>query len=154
MNPSNAVAAALFLIAGSIPQATLLGMALAEAQGPGQDEYFGRDGKLFSVERSGSDRIKRYLLNRRPISGEDGFYYDGKIRTRTDIDGGGYTIDETAFFLECSSAAEEVSVRFGSEIDRGSGTRIQKGRQKPGRSELNAYNLWWAACKDEFRKFK
>lgn len=150
----NAINIATVCIAMSIVQNSMFGTAWAEAVGPGQDEYFGSDGKLYSMERAGSDRIKRYLLNRRPVSGEDGFYYEGKIRSRTNVEGGGYTIDETAFFLECSSAAEEISVRFGSEINRGSGIRIQREQKKPERLELNAYNLWWAVCKEQFRKFK
>jgi hypothetical protein len=50
----------------------------AQAQeGPGQNEYFGEDGKLYFVEKSETeetDVIKYYLLYRRPISGEDGFF--------------------------------------------------------------------------------
>lgn len=129
-------------------------LVLARAQeGAGQNEYFGPDGRLYSTERSGSDVIRYFLLYRRPISGEDGVYFDGKIRIVTSIVGGGYTIDETEFFLMCLIVDQDLKVIFGQEGNK-TEFSVKEDLTKPPRSAIHTYNLWWATCKNKFLKFK
>jgi len=139
-----------FLVAIS----SIVATAVFSQEGPGRDEFFGANGKLYSVERVGSDVLTRFLLLRRPISGEDGFYYDGKIRTRTEVAGGGYMIEESDFFLECSSSEPKLSIRIGRPDKKFEEINVSRNVDKPRHAELNAFNLWWATCKNTFRKFR
>ncbi len=128
----------------------------AQAQeGPGQNEYFGENGKLYAVENSeteDTDVIKYYLLNRRPINGEEGLYYDGKIRIVTEVSGGGYTNEEVEFLSICSTDGDP-SVSIGQPSNQKEVT-ITANLTSPAQSARSAYNLWWATCKNQFQKFK
>jgi hypothetical protein len=126
-----------------------------EQEGHGQNEYFGDDGKLYSVENSETevtDVIKYYLLYRRPINGEEGLYYDGKIRIVTEILGGGFTNEEVEFLSICSIDGD-LSVSIGQH-DNQKEVTINLKLTSPAQSEHSAYNLWWATCKNQFQKFK
>ncbi len=143
----------------------------AEAQYSGPKELFGQDGRLFSVERSGSDVIKYFLLHKRPLQVSGGF--DGKIRVETNIPGGGYKNDEIDFQVYCVESNErdyEPNVSLFDFVKKGSfktpleqvnrmsewsfDYRVDKKLARPPRSEMKAYNLWWATCRGQFQKFK
>ena len=120
--------------------------------GPGQDEYFGDDGKLYSVEHSETqetDVIKYYLLYRRPIKGEEGFYYDGKVRIVTEISGGGFTNEEVEFQSICSTDGDP-SVSIG-QPDNQKEVTINANLTSPAQAARSPYNLWWASAKTSFR---
>lgn len=122
----------------------------------GKEEFFGQNGKLYAVERSGSDTLRYYLLRRRLVSGEDGSYYDGRIRIVTDIEGGGYTIEETSFFSHCHIMDQPDNVIVTLTADNGTSNefKIVPSRKKVPLASRSNYNLWWATCKDQFQKFK
>lgn len=128
----------------------------AQAQvGPGQNEYFSDDGKLYSFEHSETqetDVIKYYLLYRRAIKGEERFYYDGKIRIVTEILGGGFTNEEVEFLSICATDGDP-SVSIG-QPDNQKEVTINTNMTSPAQSARSPYNLWWATCKNQFQKFK
>jgi hypothetical protein len=138
------------------------------AQHSGPKEYFGNE-KLFSIEVSGSDTIEYFLLYKEPFPGGS---YDGKIRKETDIPGGGYTNDELEFMINCGNTERtydpNVTIFDFVKKARIEGPREQAERTNeweseyvvdrnilnPPRVQLKGYNLWWAACKSQFLKFR
>ena len=122
-------------------------------EGIGADQGFGPDGRLYYVAHSGTDVISYFLLDRHPTRGEDGFSYDGRIRIKTEVVGGGYAETATEYVSACSVIDQNPSVWFGSG-DHQTEVNIDPNLLVPPRNALSAYNLWWAACKNEFQKFE
>ncbi len=127
--------------------------SLQRQEGPVQIEDLGEDGKLYSREQLGTDLIKRFVLNRRRVNGEDGYSYDGKIRIVTEILGGGYTNQEVDYESICAAADGDPYVAVGEGDDQ-KRVVIDPNLRSPEQTTRSAYNLWWATCKNKFQRFR
>jgi hypothetical protein len=114
-------------------------------------ERFGKSGKLYSLAKENTATEKYFLLARRGISSEDGLYSDGTIRTVKEVPGA-YAISESEFSATCSSD-NPISVSIGSDPQKKQ-TAVNPSLKSPPRGQKHSYNLWWAACKNQFKKFR
>lgn len=128
-----------------------------QAQELGKEETFGRDGKLYSAERSGGDVIRSFLTSRQSAYAGDGVFYIGQIRTVTEVPGGGYSVSTTQFTTACVYVGREdqdLYVTLGAEGANQKSMPIKRSARSPPRSAINAYNLWWATCENKFSRFR
>jgi hypothetical protein len=141
----------LLALLGSI--SALLLVNAAGAQGvASQSERFGKSGKLYSVAASSGETEKFYLLTKRTLPSEDGVYYDGTILRVEEVPGGGYANSENAFSVTCSSD-NPIMVSIGFEPQKKE-TAINPSLKSPPQESRHPYNLWWAACRNQFQKFR
>ena len=132
--------------------AVFAGMANAQEMGPLQT--FGSDGRLFSS--SGDDY---FLLSRQSYATEDSRGYDGQIRQVKKYPGGGYEIKMRDFIARCVAPFDNmVYVVWYQPGARDESTSrsvdIKTPHRFPGAATKDSYNLYWAACHGQFRKFK
>jgi hypothetical protein len=124
------------------------------AQEMGALEAFGADGKLYS---SGNGDC--YLLSRQSYGTEDSSGFSGQIRITKTYPGGGYEVQTMDYTARCNAPFDgivEVTVREPgkAETEMGEMVEIKSPERFPGASKKDAYNLYWAACHNQFRKFK
>lgn len=116
---------------------------------------FGATGKLYSVVRANGETERQFLLRKRSLVGDHGFYIEGSIRQVLEIPGGGYSNNQEQFHVVCSHESERLSVQFGADGDQNKRAIVIAANKPPNRqSQRHAYNLWWAACKNQFQKYK
>ena len=120
-------------------------------QQSGSTQTFGADGRLFS-----SGRDDYFLLSARPEGNEDATGYVGQVRIVRHYEGGGYQIfikDYSAWCRSLSGALEFVWSTPGDTASAQSET-IANPNKRPDTSLKETYNLYWAVCRGQFRKFK
>jgi hypothetical protein len=125
----------------------------AQSQEMGPSETFGSDGRLFS---SGDDDY--YLLSRQSYVSEDSAGYEGQLRIRRKYANGGYEIKIMDYTARCSAPFDNmvmVTIREAGSNDYDSGrVDIKVPDRHPGSGKKPSYNLFWAVCRNQFRKFK
>jgi hypothetical protein len=123
------------------------------SQEMGSLQTFGADGRLFS---SGHDDY--FLLSRQGYATEDSSGYEGQVRIKKNHPNGGYEIIMRDYLARCRSYDRMVYVVWfdAGERDQGGGHNVDIKNQgaSPGSAEKDSYNLYWAACQGQFRKFK
>jgi hypothetical protein len=118
----------------------------------GEIQTFGPNGRLYS-----RDRNEHYLLSRQAYGTEDSVGYRGQIRLVIHRDRGGYEILTRDYVARCRAGDEPPSVATyeqGREEETSNSTRIGNANRPPSVRLKNAYNLFWAACYGQYRKFK
>ncbi len=120
----------------------------------GRLETFGSEGRLFS---SGGDDY--YLLSRQSYLTEDSGGYEGQIRVIVNYANGGYEQKMQDYIARCNAPFDgmvTVMIRESGEkdYDYNKSVRIISPGKLPDMSKKAAYNLYWAACHQQFRKFK
>jgi hypothetical protein len=119
-------------------------------------ETFGTEGRPFSTGRN-----DYYLLSRQHHLNEDFNGYDGRVRKIKRFEGGGYEIELKEFVIQCSSPAHPDMTSYviwyddgQKDISEGYQVDIRNPTKFPGEGKKDSYNLYWAACHKQFRKFK
>jgi hypothetical protein len=112
---------------------------------------YGTDGRLFSA---GKDDY--YLLTRAQHSSEEGGSYFGQVRVIHHFEGGGYQILMKDYSARCEPLEYAYLVTW---VKAGDDTapilvRIEHPDKTPKAGDKESYNLYWAACYEQFRKFK
>lgn len=119
----------------------------------GDTKTYGEDGRLFS---SGNDYY--FLLSRtmRSEGNQDASAYVGQVRVRHTFPGGGYEILTKDYSVTCKTEGEAPSVDWykAGDHDVPNIVSIKEAAKRPKENMKESYNLYWAACFDEFRKFK
>jgi len=123
------------------------------AQEVGTLQSYGTDGRLFST-----GEIDYFLLSRQSYGTEDSIGYTGQIRIVKKYAGDGFEIQMRDYTARCTSYDENIYVMW-SEAGKGdSGEGRMVDIKTPNRlarpAVKDSYNLYWAACKGQFRKFK
>lgn len=126
----------------------------AAAQEFGEPERFGENGRAFSVGQN-----DYYLLSRRSYISEDSRGYEGQIRQVKKYPGGGYEIKIRDFLARCVAPFDNMTYVIWfepGEQDQGKGTSvdIKNPASLPSPRLKDSYNLYWAACRNTFGKFK
>jgi hypothetical protein len=124
----------------------------ARAQETGPLEKFGTDGRLFS---SGQDDY--FLLSKQSYVSEDSAGYSGQVRIVKKYEGGGYEIKLKNFSARCRAPFDNIVAIYWSEPgneDAPDPVEIKNPNRFPGAAVKDSYNLYWAACYGQFRKFK
>lgn len=125
----------------------------ASAQEVGELESFGQDGRLYSM---GSDEF--YLVSRQTYGTEDSVGYQGQIRIVKKYPGGGYEIKMMDYIARCRAVDGDTMIMLkdtGKGEDEFTKNMVSvRPEQAPGAAKKDAYNLFWAACRSQFRKFK
>jgi hypothetical protein len=126
----------------------------AHCQEFGAIETFGPEGRLFS-----SGRNDYYLVSRRSYATEDSSGYEGEVRKVKKFDGGGFEIEMKEFIARCYAPFDGmmfVAWFEPGQKDTGEGHHvdIKNAAKFPGDAKKDSYNLFWAACHKQFRKFK
>lgn len=121
---------------------------LSQERGPLQS--FGPEGRLYS---SGQDQ--HFLLSRQSYGAEDSTGYEGQVRIVVKYPTGGYEIKIRNYIVDCTGEANSVAFRDSGQSD----TEYPDAHPvTPGKSptprQKDAYNLYWATCHGQFRKFK
>jgi hypothetical protein len=121
------------------------------ARANGETKTYGDDGRLFC---SGNDDY--YLLSRQPESDEDATSYVGQVRVVHHFEGGGYEILMKDYSARCAAADKTFFVTWFKAGDESNPytVRINNPHQRPASNKKESYNLYWAACYEQFRKFK
>jgi hypothetical protein len=122
------------------------------AQELGPIQTFGSNGRLYSL-----DNNEHYLLSRRSYGTEDSVGYQGQIRLVIKYVGGGYEIQTREYIARCRAVdghSQVTTYEQGREDETRSSAAIVNFTRVPSPDMKNAYNLFWAACFDQFRKFK
>jgi hypothetical protein len=121
----------------------------AQELGPLHD--YGEDGRLYS-----RDQDEHYLLSRQSYGTEDSTGYEGQIRIKKNYPGGGYEVQTFRYLARCGAVDGETMIKTLALDDPDkelASVRIDP-KKRPGPGLKNAYNLFWAACHEQFRKFK
>jgi hypothetical protein len=130
----------------------LLAMVLIEQESAGSQEI-GLPENLSSGRPFSSDR---YLLSRQSYGTENSRGYEGQFRIIKRYAGGGYQMDTFDYIARCQAVDGQsmiTSFRNGNHDEPLGKARVDP-RRRPSTSLLNAYNLFWAACYGQFRKFR
>jgi hypothetical protein len=125
-----------------------LGSDFAASQQMGPIENFGTDGRLYSTDR--------YLLSRQSYGTEDSVGYEGQFRIIKRYEAGGYELETYDYIARCRSvdnSSEIMTFRSGNREEPLASVKVDTGK-RPGSGLTNAFNLFWAACYGQFRKFK
>lgn len=133
----------LFAFAASVTTANS-----ASSQERGVVVNFGLDGRLYSTDR--------YLLTRQSYGTEDSVGYEGQFRVVKRYEGGGYELETYDYLARCravDSNSSIVTFRPGSHEETLASVEVNLEKH-PGPGLTNAFNLFWAACYGQFRKFK
>jgi hypothetical protein len=128
------------------------GSAICQELGP--IERFGADGRLFS---SGGDDY--FLLSRQRYVSEDSSGYEGQVRIVKKYPNGGYEIHMRDYIARCVAPFDKqvyVVWAAAGEMDSkpGEPISITNPESLPNAANKESYNLYWAACHNQFRKFK
>ncbi len=124
----------------------------AAGQELGPLQTYGDDGRLYS-----RDKNEHYLLSRQSYVSEDSAGYQGQIRQVVNHEGGGYEVLTRGYVARCRAVDDRPSVTTyeqGREEETTSSAKIGNPNRVPSADLKNAYNLWWAACFEKFRKFR
>jgi hypothetical protein len=128
-------------------------ISAAYAQDNGPLETFGSGGKLYS-----SGTGDHYLLTRQSYVSEDSRGFSGQIRIKKNYPGGGYEFVSMEYIARCFAPFDNwvfvSTYETGKEDDGNNRVDIKSAERFPGAAKKDAYNLYWAACHDQFRKFK
>lgn len=127
------------------------GFAIAQELGPLQT--YGADGRLFSSSIS-SDY---FLLSRQSYITEDSSGYGGDVRIVRKYEGGGFEIILKQYTARCAAPFDNsVQIIWSDPGDEANSTTVNVANagRSPGADQKDSYNLYWAACKGQFRKFK
>jgi len=120
-----------------------------EAVATGAEQY-GTDGRLFS---SGLDEY--FLLSKSADQRENWNGYTGQVRVVHHYDSGGFEILMKDYTARCLTADNLPLVAWSNAGDTTTPIEIHIRRvAKPRSDQKESYNLYWAACHDQFRKFK
>jgi hypothetical protein len=125
---------------------------LAHSQELGQEETFGTDGRQFSA-----GQIDYFLLSRQRYVSEDSSGYQGDVRAVKKFPGGGYEIVLKRYIARCSAPVDNlvyVSWSNPGEQSNPHMVSIKNPGKFPGQDAKESYNLFWAACHGQYRKFK
>ncbi len=125
---------------------------LTHSQELGISQTYGENGRLFS---SGDDDY--FLLSRQTYATDDSSGYQGQIRVVKKYSGGGYEIKTRDYIARCNAPFDHMVQIIWSEPGEDTNPRyvpIKNPGKFPGRAIKDSYNLYWAACHDQFRKFK
>jgi hypothetical protein len=120
----------------------------------GRLQTFGSDGRLFSAGPN-----DYFLLSRQSYVSEDSSGYEGQIRQVKKYPGGGYEIKLREYIARCVAPFDNMMYVVWYEAgQREQGASHSVDIKNPGRfpglATKDSYNLYWAACHGEFRKFK
>jgi hypothetical protein len=128
--------------------------ARAFSQEIGPIQSYGPEGRLYS---SGPD--DSYLLTRQSYATEDSTGYFGQIRIVKKYENGGYEEKIMDYSARCIAPFDnmvQISIRESGK-DEWDGTGIddiKNPERFPGAAKKDSSNLYWAACHQQFRKFK
>jgi hypothetical protein len=121
------------------------------AQELGPEQNFGPDGRLYS-----KDQDDHFLLSRQSYATEDSAGYEGQIRIKKNYPGGGYELQTFRYLARCGAVDGDTMIKTLAldDQDRELASVRVDPKRRPGPGLKNAYNLFWAACHGQFRKFK
>lgn len=126
------------------------------AQDSAPVESFGENGKLYHVYRSPQVTEERFLLTRRPFGTEEGSGYEGDIRVVYTYPGDVFETRLVSYVVQCTGEQIEARTYQGDSqnpINSRSAT-INETLKHPKLLDKDEYNLYWALCKNVFRKYK
>jgi hypothetical protein len=126
--------------------------SVAIAQELGTPQTYGPDGRLFS-----SDTIDYFLLSRRSYATEDSSGYDGDVRAVRKYPGGGYQIILKHYVVRCFAPFDHLVQVIWSNLgdeNNSNSVDIINPTKLLGQDRKESYNLYWAACHEQFRRFK
>lgn len=115
-------------------------------------ESFGTDGRQFS-----SAQIDYFLLTRQRYVSDDSSGYQGHVRAVKKFPGGGHEVILKRYVARCSAPADNqvyVSWSNPGEESNPHMVNIKNPGKFPGQDAKESYNLFWAACHGQYRKFK
>jgi len=117
----------------------------------GDIKNFGDDGRLFS---SGS--IDYYLLSTQSYMSEDSTGFLGSARAVKKYPGGGYEIILKDYSARCVAPFDHLLQITWSEPgkDNSVSVPIKNPDKRPAPDTIESYNLYWAVCRQQFRRFK
>jgi hypothetical protein len=129
-------------------------IAYASAQERGSLQLFGESGRLISSVAQ-SDV---FLLSKQSYSSEDSFGFQGQIRIVKKYEGGGYEELIRDYVAHCSAVDQpgggrEVFFSTPGDDDDTYSVPIKQPDRRPAEVSKGAYNLYWATCQGQFRKF-
>jgi len=121
------------------------------SEAPSASEEYGADGRLFS---SGSDEY--FLLSKTPDQREDSSGYRGQTRVVHHFRTGGFEILMKDYAAWCVTTDNNPSVAWSNVGDTNAPPVTVPIRitRKPKSQQKESYNLYWAACRGKFRRFK
>jgi hypothetical protein len=137
---------------GNVSLLVALISSMAVAQERGIPQTYEPDGRLFS-----SGTIDYFLLSRRSYATEDSSGYDGDVRAVRKYPGGGYQIILKHYIARCVAPFDHlVQVIWSNLGDENNSNSIDiiNPTKFPGQERKESYNLYWAACHEQFRRFK
>jgi hypothetical protein len=145
----------LGLIALLFPSLASAGEFEGARSGPVQT--FGPQGRLIYSGSYKNVRFRAYLESRRPHLTSDSFFYSGTSR----IEIIGQDTIRWNFVARCGVAADLVKASPLGICYREQGhweaaqqcIDVDLSNDTPANAEKGWYNLWWAVCKDQIRKF-
>lgn len=129
----------------------LIGSA-AIAQEKGNPQTYGADGRQFS-----SGTIDYFLLSRESYVTEDSSGYVGDVRAVRKYEGGGYEVILKHYVARCIAPFDKsVQIVWSNPGEENDPTyvNIVNPSKSPGEAKKESYNLYWAACHQQFRRFK
>jgi hypothetical protein len=113
-------------------------------------EEYGADGRLFS---SGSDEY--FLLSKTSDQRENSSGYRGQTRVVHHFRTGGFEVLMKDYTAWCVTADNYPSVSWSTTGDANTPVTIPiRSMSKPKSQQKESYNLYWAACRGKFRRFK
>ena len=114
-------------------------------------EFFGEQGKLFS--ETADDKL--YLMDKSAFSTEDTTGFEGRVRIQHNYPEGGYEIKFKAYTAVCSGVGIEPYISLKDEHAASSDSMFTITNPGMPHPKNKSYvNLYWAACKGQFRKFR
>lgn len=137
----------------AVVAASILVASIAASHGQqfGEMKNFGDDGRLFS---SGS--IDYYLLSIQSYMSEDSTGYRGSVRAVKKYPGGGYEIKLKDYSARCVAPFDHMVQIVWSEPGKDDSVpvAIKNPAKPPTPDTKESYNLYWAACRGQFQRFK
>jgi hypothetical protein len=123
---------------------------VSQAQQLGEVKAFGDNGRLFSP---GS--IDYYLLSIQSYMTEDSTGYLGSVRAVKKYPGGGYEIKIKDYSARCVAPFDHIVQITWSEPGTENSVSVPINPDKrPAADTKESYNLYWAACRGQFQKYK
>jgi hypothetical protein len=132
--------------------AFLVQTIFASSEELGDLKSYGQSGRLYSAGQA-----DYYLLSRQSGGTEDSAGYIGQIRIVEKYDGGAYEESIKNYTARCNAFDKRVYVAIveqGKEFDLSDSIDIKNPERHPGKAKVAYYNLYWAACRTIFQKFK
>lgn len=148
-------------IRAAIPPAAVTALILFVFATPGYCQIkgtefsFGEEGRLYS---KGEDDSFLLWQQNGYYGGHE--YASGAIRTRKKYEGGGYEDQRLHFYITCTREGISNFVSVVSLSEREDSPKplavigIERPDKRPSPAKLAAYNLYWAACRAAFQKFR